>query len=111
VSAKVRDRIVWTGKNTGEVKAWVMSHLLADPVAKEINGPISTFIKRRGSHMTKALWENIIEDCPAEATAALWVAADDQYCHVNDGDTIVKDERGFFRVEHDVPFVQRVMPS
>lgn len=91
------DRIVWTGKNTGEVKAWVMTYVIdAGGAGRD---QIAYFVQRKGSHMTKALWGNVVPDSAAEVSAAVWVEAEEAYVGLRDGDAIVHVAHGYFRVE------------
>lgn len=92
------DHIVWTGKNTAEVKAWVHTQFCAAP--EPTGEDVALFIRRKMSGMTKALWGNVLpEPHDPDVTAALWVAEREEYVGLRDGDCVVVSEAGGFRVE------------
>ena len=87
------DSIQWTGKNTPQIKAWMVSVLHRDgqPVPD-----IALFVKRRSSGMSKTLFTNLLDDPAPEITAAMWTAANSTYVGLVNGDWIAKDMQGFF---------------
>lgn len=89
------EAVRWTGKNTGEVKAWMMSQYLAED--EHTSDPqIAMFVRRRASGMTETLFRNLIANPAPDVTAALWVAASDQYVGLVSGEWILKDSLGFY---------------
>jgi len=109
----VVDAMQWTGKNTGPLKAWMMGF-----VVEAIDGAprherravkqavrdfeVAMFVKRRSTGMTEALFRNLIDDPSPECSAALWVAANESYLPLVDGEWVIHDSVGFYPCQEAV---------
>lgn len=80
------DAFRWNGKNVKEMKEWM------DSLQPEHD--IALFVKRRA--VTKTFFLNLIEDPEDDVTAALWVAANNSYLGITDGEWVMHDEHGFY---------------
>lgn len=100
----VVDAMQWTGKNTGELKAWMAGFVLQPvlPVDSPVEPPyvrhdrVALFVKRRATGMTETLFRNVVEHPSPECSAALWVAANESYLPLVDGEWVMHDNLGFY---------------
>lgn len=92
------DAMQWTGKNAGELKAWMMT-LVVEPVGSCLTleqRQLALFVKRRATGMTETLFRNLIDEPAKDCTAALWVAANGTYLPLVDGEWVLHDSAGFY---------------
>ncbi len=108
----VVDAMQWTGKNAGELKAWMMTLIVEDVDVDEATrrelrrtlpaASTALFVKRRQTGMTETLFRNLIPDPAKSCTAALWVAANESYLPLVDGEWVIHDAIGFYPCQQAV---------
>lgn len=84
---------LWTGKNLRDLRAWM--------TALEPDSPIALLVPRRSSTVTKALFGNVLTAPADDVTAALWVAANDAYLGLVNGEWVMHDQHGFYPCKDD----------